>query len=259
MYGQSPKVTSKKKRATVIVETPQGFLLTQNKKGLWLLPGGGVERHELPISAAIRELYEETKLEAQQIQFLFEHESRFYMHHVFVVRHYSGLAKASSDAIALHNLQLQDVMHGYFPPALSESNLQILKQYMQQVQKELESLDSSYLRSSTEDTQLYPDKTVHRQIQSDLYANTPASKSQVPDRLSVECAHCKTNNFICTLEGVVQHLSCSNCKTSYEAVFKYGVMRTKFEEAKTRSAQSSPIGWILLAVVVLLALVVIVK
>lgn len=110
------------------------------------------------------------------------------------------------------------------------------KALLEKVQKELESIGSG--QSTTV---------------------TLATNNQVPDRVIIECAHCKTNNFVSTLEGVVQHLSCSNCKTSYEAVFKYGVMRTKFEESNAKPGQPFPVGWILLAAVVLLALAVIVK
>lgn len=46
-------------RATVIVETPEGILLTRMRRGRWMLPGGGVEPGEQPISAAIRELQED--------------------------------------------------------------------------------------------------------------------------------------------------------------------------------------------------------
>lgn len=83
-----------------------------------------------------------------------------------------------------------------------------------------------------------------------------------PDRVSVECAKCKTINFISTLDGVVQHLSCSSCKSPYEAQFKYRVMRTTFQTNSNTNANTEPSGnaiklvlitLVVLAVVMLLA------
>lgn len=66
-------------------------------------------------------------------------------------------------------------------------------------------------------------------------------------RISVECGKCGTSNFVSTLEAVTQHLSCSYCKTSYEAVFKYGVLRTKFDTSPKKSGLSnSAVVWVLL-------------
>lgn len=49
---------TKRKRATVIVEVDGAILLTETRKGLVLLPGGGFNRGELAIAAAARELHE---------------------------------------------------------------------------------------------------------------------------------------------------------------------------------------------------------
>ena len=51
-------------RATIIVRVNGLILLVVARNGLTLLPGGRVNRGELPISAAARELYEETGLKA---------------------------------------------------------------------------------------------------------------------------------------------------------------------------------------------------
>ena len=51
-------IRQKQNRATVIVKIDGEILLTATRKGLILLPGGGIEKNELPIIAAIRELYE---------------------------------------------------------------------------------------------------------------------------------------------------------------------------------------------------------
>ena len=80
-----------------------------------------------------------------------------------------------------------------------------------------------------------------------------------PDRVIVECANCKTPNFVSTLEGVVQHLSCSACKSAYEAQFKYGVMRTTFQAKPTTESGSAGMKWILIGLVMLVIIVLMAK
>jgi 8-oxo-dGTP diphosphatase len=90
-------VTSKRYRATVIVRTEQGVLLAGDRSGLVLLPGGGVDRGELPIAAAARELHEETGLVATSLLFLFHHESPTNLHHVYFCEA-EGTPVAADDA-----------------------------------------------------------------------------------------------------------------------------------------------------------------
>jgi 8-oxo-dGTP diphosphatase len=52
---------------------------------MWLLPGGKIERGELPIIAVARELFEETGSVTRAAHFLFTHRSRTSLHHVFRV------------------------------------------------------------------------------------------------------------------------------------------------------------------------------
>lgn len=90
-----------------------------------------------------------------------------------------------------------------------------------------------------------------------------SSKSQPPaaalDRLVVECPECKTPNFVSTLEGVVQHLSCSACKLPYEAQFKYGVMRTTFRITNTAASGASAMRWGFIALAVLILVIITTK
>lgn len=79
------------------------------------------------------------------------------------------------------------------------------------------------------------------------------------DRVVVECANCKTPNFVSTLQGVVQHLSCSACKSPYEAQFKYGVMRTIFRAKPTAESSSAGIKWIFIGLFVLVIIVLLVE
>jgi 8-oxo-dGTP pyrophosphatase MutT (NUDIX family) len=90
----------KRVRASVIVEQGNSVLLASTKSGLILLPGGGLNRNELSISAAARELFEETRLIATSLVFLFQYESRSYFHHVFHAKA-DGLPVAGDDAESL--------------------------------------------------------------------------------------------------------------------------------------------------------------
>ncbi len=73
----------KRQRATVIVEIDQRILLVENRGGLLPLPGGGIQPGESSLQAASRELFEETRLVARSMLFLFDHESPSNCHAVF--------------------------------------------------------------------------------------------------------------------------------------------------------------------------------
>lgn len=90
-------------RATVIVELNGEIVLTEDRHGLILLPGGGIHAGEPPLAAAARELREETALVAVQALYLFEHASQTNRHHVFWVAA-RGKPVAGDDAVRLHYL-----------------------------------------------------------------------------------------------------------------------------------------------------------
>lgn len=82
----------------------------------------------------------------------------------------------------------------------------------------------------------------------------PHPTQTVPDRVVIECANCKTTNFVSTLDGVLQHLSCSACMSPYEAQFKYGVMRTTFQAKPTPKSSGSALKWIIIGIAFLIVL-----
>ena len=90
----------KKRRGSAIVADERGVLLVQDHKQQWLLPGGHANRSETRFMAAIRELEEETGLQAWSAQCLFEYESEHYMHQVVLIKA-NGIPKPSDDAVEI--------------------------------------------------------------------------------------------------------------------------------------------------------------
>jgi len=78
-------LVGKRRRGTVIVDTPKGILVVSHNNRTFYLPGGGAERGESRRDAAIRELMEETNLLAIDCFFLFEYSSFTNSHKVFLV------------------------------------------------------------------------------------------------------------------------------------------------------------------------------
>ncbi|NUT63646.1 hypothetical protein [Herbaspirillum sp. C9C3] len=123
-------------------------------------------------------------------------------------------------------------------------------------------VDDLVLRLSTGTVvpQTYPAAPVNQPPRVTVPERADAPPPQVfPDRVIVECANCKTPNFVSTLDGVVQHLSCSACKSAYEAQFKYGVMRTTFQTKSTTESGSANMKWILMGLAVLVIIVLMTK
>ena len=76
----------KRRRATAIVEYPDGILVMLMRYMAGSLPGGGVKPGETDEAAVVRELHEETSLIATETIFLFRYESIARDHAVYWVR-----------------------------------------------------------------------------------------------------------------------------------------------------------------------------
>lgn len=116
----------KRQRATVIVDIDGRILLVENRGGLLLLPGGGINPDESHAQAASRELGEETRLRAKSLHFLFSHESQTNCHQVFRARA-SGTPLAGDDAVALHLLAQGDLA---LADRMSAATRQIIERFL---------------------------------------------------------------------------------------------------------------------------------
>ena len=102
-----PKI-KKRRRGTAIVETEEGILVTAGKSGIFILPGGGADRHETRIKAAVRELREETGLKPYYVKYLFRHVGGVHKSHghgYFRDYHTVCLIKAAGEARPRHEIR----------------------------------------------------------------------------------------------------------------------------------------------------------
>jgi 8-oxo-dGTP diphosphatase len=74
-----------KDRATVLCIRDDRILLVARDRSRWALPGGRLRRNETPYEAALRELEEETTLEANELRYLFRFDGFNTRHQVFFV------------------------------------------------------------------------------------------------------------------------------------------------------------------------------
>ena len=75
-----------RQRATAIVRHNGRVLLVRDKgRTPFMLPGGGIYDGESPEVAVVRELAEETALNATDVRYLFQHGGKYNRHHVFSV------------------------------------------------------------------------------------------------------------------------------------------------------------------------------
>jgi len=98
----------KRRRGTAIVETEKGILVTAGRGRVFILPGGGANKGESRIEAAMRELREETGLKPYYAKYLFRHRGRVlesHGHGYFQDHHTVCLVKVHGTPRPLHEIK----------------------------------------------------------------------------------------------------------------------------------------------------------
>ena len=85
-------------RATgVVLQDGKVLLVRDHGHHRYSLPGGGIHRGEPAISAVARELYEETGLVADSIEWIKDHPSKTQNHKVFLISKHHGNVRRKSE------------------------------------------------------------------------------------------------------------------------------------------------------------------
>jgi len=98
----------RRRRGTAIIENEDGILVTAGRSKVFLLPGGGANKVETRIKAAMRELREETGLKPYSAKYLFRHVGKVHKSHghgYFQDHHTVCLIKAHGNPKPRHEIK----------------------------------------------------------------------------------------------------------------------------------------------------------
>lgn len=83
---------NKRRRATVLAFKDGHYLLVRERgRSDYSLPGGGIERGEPSLLAAVRELYEEARLKVSAIRYIGDLDGQRARHYVFYAEVYGNI------------------------------------------------------------------------------------------------------------------------------------------------------------------------
>jgi 8-oxo-dGTP diphosphatase len=122
----------KRRRGTAIIDTPEGILVTAGQSRVFLLPGGGANKNESRIEAAIRETKEETGLNPYYAKILFRHKGRIsksFGHGYFRDFHTVCLIKANGQAHPKHEIKYLAFYKPGFKIKVSHTTKEIIERY----------------------------------------------------------------------------------------------------------------------------------
>lgn len=124
-----------RRRGTAIVETKKGILLAAGRSKVFLLPGGGANRRESRMQAAIRELKEETGLEPYFAMALFRFEGRTHSFKQIKDLHTVYYIKAKGEPQPKQEIKYLEWYTQGKEVKLSESTRKVIEQYYEYKKK----------------------------------------------------------------------------------------------------------------------------
>ncbi len=124
----------KRRRGTAIVETSKGILVTSGSSKIFILPGGGANKRETRLVAAIRELKEETGLMANYSKVLFRYVGRIHKSHLggfFQDHHTVCLIKADGVAKPKNEIRYVAYYHPRSDIRISKITKEIIDKFFE--------------------------------------------------------------------------------------------------------------------------------
>ena len=122
----------KRRKGVAIVDTPQGILVVAGKSKKFMLPGGKANRHESRKTAAIRELYEETGLNAIDAKYIFSYVGRKWHTRKGAVRNHAKVYLVNTEGIPKPRHEIRYVAYWTLDNNvnISKGTLKVISRYL---------------------------------------------------------------------------------------------------------------------------------